>query len=193
LSDSGGLHLFVTPKGVKVWRLRFDFAGKEQTLVLGAYPDVGLADARAKRDSAKRRLSNGEDPRLAPSVAPALPTLAEVARRWHATNSPRWKPHHAAEVLGGLEREIFPALGATAITGRLSDVFAFGIGGGDLQEQPSRRHQGRHVTNAEGWSPACHSDTGSGTRRAVQSGGDTSLPSHTPGSEVPGTHCGSTW
>ena len=163
LADTGGLHLFVTPKGIKSWRQRFDFAGKEQTLVLGSYPEVGLAAARVKRDDAKRRLANGEDPRTAPTVA-SLPTLEEVARRWHTTNLSRWKLHHAAQVLSGLEREVFPTLGTKAIRdleapavlemlrsvqsrgaidtahrirGRLSDVFAFAIGEGLCKTNPA--------------------------------------------------------
>ena len=53
MPDGGGLHLFVTPKGAKVWRLRYKVNGGEQTLVIGPYPTISLADARANRDAAK--------------------------------------------------------------------------------------------------------------------------------------------
>ena len=33
LADSAGLYLFVPPTGKKVWRMRYRFDGKEQTLV----------------------------------------------------------------------------------------------------------------------------------------------------------------
>jgi len=51
--DSGGLHLFVTPSGGKLWRLRYKFDGKEKTLSIGQYPAVSLLDARIARDEAK--------------------------------------------------------------------------------------------------------------------------------------------
>lgn len=62
LSDGGGLHLLVTPTGGRLWRLAYRFAGKQKTLAFGAFPAVSLADARAKRDAAKRALAEGVDP-----------------------------------------------------------------------------------------------------------------------------------
>lgn len=62
VSDGGGLHVLVTPKGSKLWRLAYRFGGKQKLLALGSYPAVGLADARAKREDAKRLLAEGVDP-----------------------------------------------------------------------------------------------------------------------------------
>ncbi len=62
LSDGGGLHLLVTPSGGRLWRLQYRFSGKQRTLALGAYPQVTLASARAKRDEAKQALAAGMDP-----------------------------------------------------------------------------------------------------------------------------------
>lgn len=45
LVDTGGLHLFLTPAGGKLWRLRYKVDGREKLLSLGAYPQVSLADA----------------------------------------------------------------------------------------------------------------------------------------------------
>jgi integrase len=61
-SDGGGLHLLVPPHGSKLWRLSYRFGGKQKTIALGAYPVVTLADARQRRDNAKRLLLNGADP-----------------------------------------------------------------------------------------------------------------------------------
>ncbi|QFG38175.1 DUF4102 domain-containing protein [Paracoccus pantotrophus] len=49
LPDGGGLLLFVSPSGGRLWRMRYRFEGKEKVLSFGAYPDVKLADARALR------------------------------------------------------------------------------------------------------------------------------------------------
>jgi Arm domain-containing DNA-binding protein len=56
LSDGGGLFLLVQPNGSMLWRLKYRFVGKERALSFGAYPTVSLADARAKRDEAKKLL-----------------------------------------------------------------------------------------------------------------------------------------
>ena len=62
LSDGFGLHLLVKPNGTKLWRFRYRFAGAENMLALGAYPTISLADARTKRDEARKLLANGVDP-----------------------------------------------------------------------------------------------------------------------------------
>ncbi len=44
LSDGGGLQLWITPTGSKLWHLAYrDRSGKQKKLTLGAYPAVGLA------------------------------------------------------------------------------------------------------------------------------------------------------
>jgi integrase len=62
LSDGGGLHLLVQPAGGKLWRLAYRFGGKQKTLALGIYPAVSLAEARIRRDEAKRLLARSIDP-----------------------------------------------------------------------------------------------------------------------------------
>lgn len=62
LSDGGGLHLLLTPSGGRLWRLQYRFAGKQKMVAFGAYPEVSLAEARAKRDEAKKALESGVDP-----------------------------------------------------------------------------------------------------------------------------------
>ncbi|MBB4194060.1 integrase [Rhizobium aethiopicum] len=61
-SDAGGLHLLVTPGGSKLWRMQYRFHNKQRTLAFGAYPAVSLADARKRRDEAKKHLAAGLDP-----------------------------------------------------------------------------------------------------------------------------------
>src|SRR5262245_62314290 len=62
LADGGGLHLLVQPNGSKLWRFRYRFAGKENMLALGDFPTVSLADARSKRQEARRLVLEGMDP-----------------------------------------------------------------------------------------------------------------------------------
>ncbi|HHE4958379.1 TPA: Arm DNA-binding domain-containing protein, partial [Proteus mirabilis] len=62
LFDGGGLYLLVTKSGSKYWRLKYRIDGKEKVLAIGVYPTITLAEARKKRDDAKRQLSDGVDP-----------------------------------------------------------------------------------------------------------------------------------
>ncbi|GGB87786.1 integrase [Novosphingobium endophyticum] len=62
LGDAGGLFILVQPSGAKLWRLKYRIHGKEKKVALGRYPDVGLAEARKRRDDAKAELAGGKDP-----------------------------------------------------------------------------------------------------------------------------------
>lgn len=90
ISDSGGLYLFVQPTGRRYWRLAYRWAGKQQTMALGVFPDVSLADARAKRDDVRKVLAEGRNPVSAAKEEAAAAKLAEqitfrvVAQDWYA-------------------------------------------------------------------------------------------------------------
>jgi integrase len=62
LSDGGGLQLWITPAGGKIWKLAFRFGGKQKTLTIGPYPVFSLQQAREKREESKRHLADGRDP-----------------------------------------------------------------------------------------------------------------------------------
>jgi integrase len=65
LADAKGLYLYVSAAGGKSWRVDYNFFGKRKTLTLGSYPSLTLAEARSRRDEAKRDLAQGLDPSLA--------------------------------------------------------------------------------------------------------------------------------
>lgn len=62
LSDGGGLQLWVTSAGSKLWNLAYRFEGKQTRMALGAWPAVSLKDARKRREDAKALLAKGIDP-----------------------------------------------------------------------------------------------------------------------------------
>ena len=62
LYDEGGLFLIVKPSGGKLWRLKYRHMGKEQQLSVGVFPDVGLKDARKRRDDARAQIARGLSP-----------------------------------------------------------------------------------------------------------------------------------
>ena len=121
LFDERGLFLLVTPAGGKWWRLRYKFDGKEKLLSLGVYPDVGLKDARTRRDDARKLLADGVDPgehRKATKAAKAergANSFEVVAREWYIKHSPGWAEHHGDRIIRRFERDIFPWIGGKAI------------------------------------------------------------------------------
>jgi hypothetical protein len=62
LFDGGGLYVLITPSGGKLWHLKYSYNGKGNRITLGAYPSISLADARQRREEAKKLLANGVDP-----------------------------------------------------------------------------------------------------------------------------------
>ncbi|HAO9120320.1 TPA: integrase arm-type DNA-binding domain-containing protein, partial [Escherichia coli] len=115
LTDGDGMVLLVHPNGSKYWRLRYRFGGKEKMLALGKYPEVSPADARARRDEARKLLANGVDPsenKKAVKVEQEQEAInfEVVARDWHASNQ-KWSESHSARVLKSLEDNLFSAIG----------------------------------------------------------------------------------
>jgi hypothetical protein len=53
-ADERGLYIEVHPTGSKLWRFKFTFLGKDKRIAFGRYPEVGLAEARKKRDEARQ-------------------------------------------------------------------------------------------------------------------------------------------
>jgi integrase len=121
LFDERGLYLEVSPAGGKWWRLKYRFDGKEKRLSLGVYPDVGLKDARDRRDTARKLLSNGVDPsenRRAQKSARAdgaANSFEVVAREWFAKYSTIWAANHGGRIIRRLERDVFPWIGGHPI------------------------------------------------------------------------------
>lgn len=62
IADGGGLYLYVAPTGGKLWRMDYRFEGKRKTLSFGAYPAVGLKDARSGSQG-KARFLREEPPK----------------------------------------------------------------------------------------------------------------------------------
>lgn len=62
LFDGGGLFLFVTKRNTKLWRLKYNFNGKEKSISLGAYPSITLNQARTLREKHKSDIASGINP-----------------------------------------------------------------------------------------------------------------------------------
>lgn len=131
LFDEKGLYLLVTVQGSKCWRLKYRLLGKEKVLAIGLYPDISLAEARDKRDAARKQLANDIDPSVLKQVTKhaengALDNSFEtVAREWFAKYSTGWSSNNSDKILGRLEKDVFPWLGSKLMTAiKAPDVLA---------------------------------------------------------------------
>ena len=122
LTDGDGLFLLVTPSGGKLWRFRYYFDRKRKDIAFGTYPEIPLADARQRRDEARRQLANGIDPgavRKAIKAArneAAANSFETIALEFHIHRKNEWTQDHAATIMTRMEKDIFPWIGAIPIT-----------------------------------------------------------------------------
>lgn len=130
ISDGGGLSLICQPDGGGWWRLRYWISSRENRLSLGTYPEVSLADARKRRDDARKLIASGIDPSedrkatkvsramrardkaLADAGLPRLGTFEHAARDWLKTvHEPKVSEGHSERTRIRFEQDVFPWLG----------------------------------------------------------------------------------
>jgi len=125
LSDGRGMYLLVHPNGSKYWRMDYRFGGKQKTLALGVYPDISLAQARERREEARKLLANDSDPgaikRTTKQAQRETLQIAEnnfrnLALELHTIKSPMWTAGHAKQWLDNMEKYAMPVIGDRPIT-----------------------------------------------------------------------------
>ncbi|HBB7734255.1 TPA: tyrosine-type recombinase/integrase [Escherichia coli] len=122
MNDGHGLSLLIKPDGSKGWRFRFRFACKARLMSFGSYELVSLAEAREKRDTARKQVANGIDPveeRKAQKLAQKLSTensFESVSREWHAAKADRWTIAYREEIIKTFEQDVFPFIGKRPIS-----------------------------------------------------------------------------
>jgi len=94
--DGRGLYLEVLPSGSRIWRLKYRHAGKESRATFGHFPEVGLAEARRRRDEARAQLRDGTAPNAAKAAKAEADKRAAnaafplVAAAWLKKMEPDW-------------------------------------------------------------------------------------------------------
>jgi integrase len=134
LHDGGGLYLRVAaPRevrgvevpGAKSWVFRFQLDGKRRDMGLGPFPDISLADARAKASARRKLRHEGIDPldakaaqRQAQRVSVAKGrTFRECAAEFIEKNRAGWRnAKHAAQWTATLATYVYPTLGELPVS-----------------------------------------------------------------------------
>lgn len=126
LFDGDGLFLLVVPtgksKGGKRWRFKYRFDGKEKLLALGTYPEISLADARTRRDDARKLIAKGIDPGEAQKAAKSeqaerlANTFRKLALDWYERQADILAEKTRKMIMSRLERDVFPVVGDTPLS-----------------------------------------------------------------------------
>jgi integrase len=131
LFDGGGLFLMVKPLAEKshdgkpstskLWKIKYRYLGKEKEYAAGAYPLLGLSEAREVRDNVKKLIAAGIDPTQHRRITrqqtaeAAENTFEAVARRWMEVK--KGEDDHKDRSLRRLELHAFPRIGFRPIGG----------------------------------------------------------------------------
>ncbi len=121
LGDGQGLSLLIEPNGSKSWRFRYRFAGKPKMISLGVYPTITLADARSRRDDARKLVAEGKNPsEVRKEQKIALQTESEsafekIATEWHQMKSAKWSAGYASDIMEAFKNDIFPYVGTRPV------------------------------------------------------------------------------
>ena len=115
IADGGGLSLEVTPTGSKRWRFRYRFNGRPMRKSFGIYPDVSLARAREKRDSARTSISDGVDPfvKVEETTKPTVveKTFKEWSEYYIDKVADNVSEAHIDRSIKGWKKDVYPIIG----------------------------------------------------------------------------------
>jgi hypothetical protein len=120
LADSGGLYLLVQPIGSKLWRYKFRDCGTEGLQALGAFPEIGLAEARGLHTDARKLVVQGINTiqaRRDEKIVKAQEQLeringvfATVVADWNAATAADLKPSTVRQRKREIDNDLLPTL-----------------------------------------------------------------------------------
>lgn len=106
LNDGQGLRLEVRPNGKRYWVIRYFIGGKEKRTSVGAYPAVGLREAREKNVAFRDSLASGKP------VGHKDETFEDVIAEWMEKRMiPTLSEGHIRTIRLRLDKHIIPYLG----------------------------------------------------------------------------------
>ena len=111
-TEQRGLILRLETSGRKTWVCRYVFAGRERRYTIGAYPEVGLSDARAAAERKRGQASLGTDPQAEREKVRLGETVAAALEVWLDSAETRaWRPRSRETFLSHVRLRIRPRLG----------------------------------------------------------------------------------
>lgn len=125
VSDGGGLLLYIKKSGSKTWRYRYThpITKKRQTLTIGKFPNITLADAREIRSESSRMVSLGVDPiderekQLATQMLERDMTFEVVYQQWlEWKKSQNLRPATIQNINGRFTTHLKPLFGKIPIS-----------------------------------------------------------------------------
>lgn len=119
LADGGGLLLRIKPTGSRLWVFNYTrpYTKKRANISFGIYPEVGLADARRKKEQARELLAQDIDPKQHKEEKKRQQqdenskTLAHVVEQWFAIKQTQITPSYADDIIRSLRNHVLPKLG----------------------------------------------------------------------------------
>jgi len=117
VADGGGLYLYLSASGKKLWRLGYYFERKAKVLSFREYPVVTLQKAREKRQEAKQLLADGIDPAAKRKIATeeqiseVKDMFRNIALEWFEARTTDFTEKHRGTVMYRMEKYIFPVIG----------------------------------------------------------------------------------
>jgi len=117
MADQGGLFLWVTTAGGKLWRWKYRYEGAEKLMSFGKYPEVSLLQARERHTEARKLLASGIDPMAQRKAAKYAVenSFQSVTSLWLEHWQDGKSPRHVEYVKRRIEADILPCLGARPI------------------------------------------------------------------------------
>lgn len=116
-----GLHLQVTPSGIRSWVLRYRVHGHEKTYTLGRWPELTVFLARQQATSLLVEIATGANPSAKRKAEREASTVLDLVKRYEkehiAVNVGKAWGHESKRLL---DKHIVPALGSM----RVKDVEA---------------------------------------------------------------------
>ena len=111
--DGGGLSLIVELTGTKRWLFRTSIRGRQRATSLGHYPEVGLAEARAKRDEMLKAAREGRDVVAEVRVGRQYTTTFadEFSTFFEDKRNQLRNGKHAAQWASTMDRYVLPVIG----------------------------------------------------------------------------------
>lgn len=117
-NDGGGLYLIVFKSGLKSWRYNYTFAGKQQTVTFGNYPELTLSLARDAHTEAlnnKRMGINPAEKKQRDKYKTGMVSFKMAAEQWYETNVDQWAERTASKKAQQLRDYVYPFVGSVPV------------------------------------------------------------------------------